>query len=66
MTTCTAITRRLWTVRQLELGRHAFEIVHPSGVLIRLEVFDGGGFVGTVGMWRFAGKLVRIEEAGEG
>jgi hypothetical protein len=53
-----------WTVRRLELGRHAFELVTRTGARITLEWFDGGGFVASHAVWRVAGRVVRVDEAG--
>lgn len=59
-------SQQTWTVRRLELGRHAFEIITPSGARIELELLDGGGFVASVGVWRVGGTVVRVGEAGSG
>ncbi len=52
-----------WTVRDYELGRvHVERLV--GGVVVRLEVFTGGGFVPSHGVWRVAGEGVAVVEAG--
>ena len=54
-----------WTVRTLELGRTLVERV-VGGVVVRVEVYDGGGFVPSNAIVRVAGRVVAIWEAGEG
>lgn len=54
-----------WTATPLDLGRTAFEVTTPLGTRIRLELFDGGGFVASIGVWRIAGWVARIAEAGQ-
>lgn len=51
-----------WTVRPLELGRTAVE---HAALRLCLEVYDGGGIVGAHGLWRIAGRLVRLEVAAQ-
>jgi len=57
-------SQHAWTVRRLELGRHAFEMVTRLGTRITLEWFDGGGFVASHAVWRVDGRVVRVDEAG--
>jgi hypothetical protein len=52
-----------WSVRTLELGRTLVERV-VGGVVVRVEVYDGGGFVASA-IVRVAGRVVAIREAGE-
>jgi hypothetical protein len=54
-----------WSVRTLELGRTLVERV-VCGVAVRVEVYDGGGFVPSNAVLRVAGRVVRIEKAGSG
>jgi hypothetical protein len=56
-----------WTVHQLELGRTAIDA--PTDVTrprLRLEVYDGGGFTPSHGVWRIAGRVAVVVEAGSG
>ena len=61
-----------WTLRRLELGRTACELTWPlpaprgSPARLCLEVYDGGGFTPSHGVWRVAGRVVRVVEAGSG
>ncbi|HMJ14781.1 MAG TPA: hypothetical protein VK524_25390 [Polyangiaceae bacterium] len=41
-------------------------MVTRSGARITLEWFDGGGFVASHAVWRLAGRVVRVDEAGSG
>lgn len=65
-----------WTVHQLELGRTLVEAprqLSPWGIrraghksdlpLLQLEVYDGGGFTPSHGVWRLEGKVAAIVEA---
>ena len=58
-----------WTLRRLELGRTACELTwplpdHPQRLC--LEVYDGGGFTPSHGVWRIAGRVAAVVEAGSG
>lgn len=53
-----------WHLRELELGRIHLER-RAAGVLVRLELYSGGGFVASTAVWRVAGSVVAIVEAGE-
>ncbi len=55
-----------WTIRPLELGRTAVTLRAELGALVRLEVYDGGGFCSSNAVWRIEGRVVRIEEGGVG
>jgi hypothetical protein len=57
-------SQQAWTVRPLDLGRHALELVTRHGTRITLEWFDGGGFVASHAVWRVDGRVVRVDEAG--
>jgi len=52
-----------WTYRALYLGRSIFEL-RVYGVLLSLEVSDGGGRVPTIAIWRIGRRTVAIIEAG--
>jgi hypothetical protein len=52
-----------WTAREVELGR-TFFVGSLGGVDMRLEVYDGGGFCPSHGVWRVAGKLWGLLQAG--
>jgi hypothetical protein len=54
-----------WTIRPIELGRTACELV-VNGRRICLEVYDGGGYCAGHGLWRIGGRLIAIVEAGQG
>lgn len=51
---------RRWTIRVLELGRTACELILEDGIVLCLEVYDGGGHVASHGLWRIGGKLAAI------
>jgi hypothetical protein len=53
-----------WTVRPLDLGRTAVDLLAELGARISLEVYDGGGFTHSHGVWRVEGKLWAVVEAG--
>lgn len=58
-----------WTLRRLELGRTACELTWPRRdrpVPVHLEVYDGGGFTPSHGVWRIAGRVAAVVEAGSG
>lgn len=56
-----------WTVRRLELGRTAIEAAPRNDrPRLRLEVYDGGGFTPSHGVWRLEGKVAAIVKAGRG
>ena len=52
-----------WSLRARELGRVHLERV-VGGVVMRVEVYDGGGFVPSNAVLRVAGRVVAIREAG--
>jgi len=53
-----------WTVRRLELGRHVVELAAPRLPPVRLEVYDGGGFVPSHAVWRIEGRVAAVLVAG--
>jgi hypothetical protein len=56
-----------WTLRPLSLGRTTCELAPaPQGGPPRLclEVYDGGGYAPSHGVWRIAGRVVLVVEAG--
>lgn len=54
-----------WSLRVYPLGRaHVERLV--GGVVVRLEVYSGGGFVTSTAVWRVAGRVVAMAEAGIG
>lgn len=55
-----------WSVHQLELGRSAYELVTLSGARVRFELYDGGGFCTSLGVWRVQGRVWGVVEAGSG
>jgi len=53
-----------WTVRRLELGRTAVDAVHRwDRPRLRLEVYDGGGFTSSHGVWRVEGRVATVVKA---
>jgi hypothetical protein len=54
-----------WSVRMLELGRTLVERV-VGGVVVRVEIYDGGGYAPSNAIVRVAGRVVAIREAGSG
>jgi hypothetical protein len=56
----------IWTIRRVELGRWRIELTDRGRTVITLELFDGGGHVESMGLWRISGCVVGIVEAGSG
>lgn len=54
-----------WTLRPLDLGRWRLELA-DARVPVALEWYEGGGYVASYGVWRVAGRAVRVVEAGSG
>jgi len=61
-----------WTLRPLSLGRTTCELTWPLPApqgdppRLCLEVYDGGGYAPSHGVWRIAGRVVVVVEAGSG
>jgi len=53
-----------WSIREHPLGRvHVERLV--GDVVVRLEVYSGGGFCASTAVWRVAARVVAMVEAAE-
>jgi hypothetical protein len=54
-----------WRIRERELGRTSLEFTLQGGIVLGFELYDGGGFVASIGMWWLAGRVVGVVEGVE-